>query len=578
MKYKINLIQKLKKYIKKLTRLNITVALRVKILFGSVLGLFIIAIIYLTYNVILGLSVNFSYKLSSGYKRLVIKHDIVDRNNNVLAITVPASSIYLRPNNILNKNLAVEAIINSFNFKRENAVNIVNSKAPFVWVARNVSNNDLNKFLSFGVIGAYVEKGYMRFYPYGNYFSHIVGITNIDGKGVSGLEYNFNNYLEKEKLQLSLDVRIQIILRNALLKALEQNNAKRAFGIIVNPKTSEVLASVSLPDFDPNNRENLSLGDMFNYVTQGVFEQGSTFKLFTVAMALDSNKFQVSDRVDVSKPLVKNGYVIVDDTYLNRSINLPEILIYSSDIGSSLIASQLDVDLQKKYFSYMGLFNATTLEISEKGDSVVPNNWSDLTRITLSYGYGMAVSQATVANAFSTLVNGGYYSPLTLIKKENTNDISKYKVFNPETSEIIKRMGRLVIAKGTGRIANIEGYNIGGKTGTAELIDKKTGRYNMSRVLASVLAYFPAEDPEYLIMISVEEPKGTKSNGWSRVAARVTAPYIKEVVENIGSLFSIPKSSDGAENINRDNQEEILNFVNNTQDKQYDTEKTATNN
>lgn len=577
MKYKLKLITKLIKHIKSLTSLKVTVALRIKILFGSILGLFIIAIIYLSYNVVLGLSANFNYNLSFGYKKLVIKHDIVDRNNNVLAITVPANSIYLRPSNIINKDLAVEAITNAFNLNKETAISMVNSRAPFVWVARNISTNALNRFLSFGVIGAYIEKGYMRFYPYGNYFSHIVGITNIDGKGVSGVEYSFNSYLEKDKLQLSLDVRVQIILRNALLKALEQNNAKRAFGIVVNPKTAEVLASVSLPDFNPNNRDNLSLGDMFNYVTQGVFEQGSTFKLFTIAMALDSNGFQVSDNIDVSKPLVKNGYVLVDDTYVDRSINLPEILMYSSDVGSSLIASQLDLDLQKKYFSYMGLFNATTLEISERGDSVLPSNWSDLTKITLSYGYGMAVSQATAANAFLTLVNGGYYTPLTVIKRDDTVKLSKYRVFSAETSELIKRMGRLVIAKGTGRVADIVGYNVGGKTGTAELIDKSTGRYNMSRVLASVLAYFPAEDPKYLIIMSVEEPKGTKYNSWSRVAARTTAPYIKEVVNNIGSLFAIPKKSDGAENVNRDNQQEILNFVNNNQDNQHDTTQNVSN-
>lgn len=521
----------------------------------------VIVITAILFKVVSGLLKNPKERSLSVSKDLTLRHDILDRNGNVLALTVPANSLYIRPKELLDKDLAKRALKATFGMRDAEADKIVNSKAGFAWVARNIAKKDLDEFLTFGVVGAHIESGYRRFYPYGRYFSHIVGTTNIDGVGVSGVEYSFNSELLKHNVQLSLDVRIQSILRTALLNSLKRNEAKRAFGIVINPKNGEVLAMASVPDFDPNDRSSFSISDMFNYVTQGVYEQGSTFKCFTLAMALDKGIIKPSDMFDVSKPIVKYGHVFVDDTYLAQDISVPEILMYSSDIGSALVARDLDTSTQKRYFSYMGLFNATPLEIPEKEDSVLPSNWQELTKITLSYGYAMAVSQATAVGAFATLFNGGYYVPLTLVKRDTQKDISFTRVYKPETSALMRKMGRLVVALGTGRVANVPGYNVGGKTGTAELIDHDTGKYDMTKVLSTVMAYFPAEDPKYLMMLSVEEPKRSKANHWSRVAARTIAPDVSEVVSNMGSLLAMPHNKDNANNIDRTNSQDIINFV-----------------
>lgn len=523
--------------------------------------MFSILIVKVTYETILGLLTTRSGGLKTSYTSLLIRHDILDRHGNVLALTVPANSVYLRPKEIIQPKLAVRALVQSFHIKPIEALAMVNSTSGFVWVARNVSNKALNKFLRFGVVGAHIDKGYRRFYPYGSYFSHVVGITNIDGKGISGAEYYFNSDLLNHNVTLSLDVRLQTILHNALAHALERDQAKRAFGIIINPKTGEVLALSSVPDFDPNNRNTLALGSMFNYVTQGEYEQGSTFKLFTVAIALDQNTITPANTFDVSKPMVKDGHVFVDDTYLSRAINVPEVLMYSSDIGSALIAKDISLDTQKKYFSYLGLFNSSTLELPEKEESVLPTSWTELTKTTLSYGYGMAVSQATAVNAFMSLFNGGYYAPLTLIKLDPNLKIKKLQVFKPETSLLMRRLGRLVMAQGTGRSADVPGYNVGGKTGTAELLDHSSGHYDMHKVLSSVLAYFPAEDPKYLMLLSVEQPTGSKKTHWSRVAAYTIAPEVKVVVGSIAALFAMPAQPDGARSLKRNDSRQLLDFV-----------------
>ncbi|MGV3278533.1 peptidoglycan D,D-transpeptidase FtsI family protein [Rickettsiales bacterium LUAb2] len=539
----------------KQNRLNVIIALTVV--------LFIFVCCKLILISVLGEVKNYSLYLSiPNYSNLTLRHDITDRNGNVLAVTIPSTSVYLRPKDIVDKDLAVKALSVSFNLSEKAAKDLVDSKYPFVWVKRNVSDKELQSFLKFGVIGAYLENGYRRFYPYGNYFSHVVGVTNIDGKGISGIESSFDQELSKNSVQLSLDVRLQVILREALQDGLKNNQAKHAFGIIVNPNNGEVLAMSSLPDFNPNNRDTISMSNMFNYVTQGVFEQGSTFKFFTIASALDSNIISVDDTFDVSKPIVMHKYVLVDDKYLDREINVPEILIYSSDIASALIAMKMGDEIHEKYFSALGLFGATSLEIPEKAASVGPKNWKTLTQITLSYGYGMAVSQATEANAIAALINGGYYIPMTLLKRNDDNYL-KTRVVKPETSLDIRRMARLIVSQGTGRVANVKGYNVGGKTGSAEKIDGRGG-YDHNKLFSSLVAFFPAEKPKYLIFVSIDEPKRLKYNSWNITGSMVSGPVIAEIVKNMGSLLGIPKEDDGADNINRNHPQELLDFVERT--------------
>lgn len=557
---------KIKRITKNIFNLKFDKQGRLKFMFWAINLLFLVVILKIISINIFDDDAEFKlYLPKHNYSKLSSRHDILDRNGNVLAVTVQSYSLYVRPNNIINKQLAIKAMVQAIGIPPSKARKIVNNKHKFVWVKRNIPVNQLQAFLRFGVIGAYVQKGFKRFYPYGNYFSTIVGVANIDGVGVSGVENYFDKELDHKDVQLSLDLRLQVILRSALAKAKKLNDAKAALGIIINPNNGEVLALSSLPDYNPNNLSNVSAESLFNNVTQGVFEQGSTFKLFTVAMALDTGDFTVDDMFDVSKPIVSHNFVLVDDTYLNRPISMPEVLIYSSDIGSSLMAKIIGADTQKEYFRKFGLFNATSLEIPEKAASIGPANWSPLTQMTLSFGYGIAVSQATEAAAIASLINGGKYIPLTLVKRDPSKSIAVTQVIKPETSTLIRRMARLVVAKGTGRVADIKGYNIGGKTGSAERV-KKGGGYDRNKLFSSLVTFFPAEHPKYLIFVSIENPKRNKHNLWNVTGASVAGPAMVNIIKKMTNLLAIPKHSDGADKINRNVQSQILNFVKNGTD------------
>jgi len=271
------------------------------------------------------------------------RNDILDRNGNVLALNVPIVSVSIHPNKIADKPKAIEAISKSLSLPKSEVAEMVNSAKSFVWVKRNITKKQELALKYYGIIGINFPLEQKRFYPYGSLFSHVVGLSDIDGNGVSGVEKYFNQELFKHPISLSLDLSLQQILYDGLSEALKQNQAKAVYGIIVNPKNFEVLAMVSLPDFNPNYRSQIKIANMFNYVSQGVIEPGSISKIFTIAMAIESGQSNIYDSIDVSKPIVKNGFVISDFSYMDRELILPEVLMYSSNIGSALLTQQVGV-------------------------------------------------------------------------------------------------------------------------------------------------------------------------------------------------------------------------------------------
>lgn len=315
-------------------------------------------------------------------------------------------------------------------------------------------------------------------------------MTNLDGVGVSGIEHSLNNELTQHNVTLSLDLGIQRIVYEALLKARKLNKAKRAYAMVANPKTGEVLALVSLPDYNPNYRHDINIDNMFNYPTQGLFEPGSIAKVFSVAMALDDGNHQIYDTYDVSKPIVKNSYLIVDYDYMDKSLTIPEILMYSSNIGTSILMRELGIFTQKKYLKRFGILNAPPLEITEDTPPLVPSMWNQLNSMTISYGYGIAMSQATYLNAFLPIINGGIYTPLTLLKKSTNPYANGYgkKIISKDVSREMRAILRLVVAKGYGKKADVKGYWVGGKTGSSE--KQIGGHYNKDVVYASFVAFF----------------------------------------------------------------------------------------
>lgn len=518
---------------------------------------FFIIVLKLIYLSIIGYKKDFSSYNSSNVK--IRRHDITDRSGNVLAIEVPSVSVYLRPKDIKDKPKAVIALVESLNITEEVAHKMVNSQASFLWVKRNISKEEDQKLKYKGILGIYFEKETKRFYPYGSLFSHIIGMTDIDGKGVSGVENSFNEQLYENDVKLSVDLKLQRILYDAISEAVKNNQAKRGYGMIVDPNTSEVLAMVSLPDFNPNERMDMNISHMFNYTTQGLIEPGSISKVFSVAMALENGTYRVEDKFDVSKPIVNNSYIIVDFDYMNKSINIPEVLMYSSNIATSIMMKELGINTQIYYLNKFNLFKETSIEIAEKAPSLTVSKWNDLTAMTVSYGYGLALSQATFINAFAAIINGGNYIPLTLLKRNDKDILSKKRVLSSETSEQMKRILRLVVSKGSGRRGDVEGFSVGGKTGSAEKQAK--GRYQKDAVIASFVAFFPSNKPKYAIIVSIDEPKRVKFNNYNTTGGALSAPVVRTIISKITTTYSLEKVADDTASVVKTNQKQLVDYV-----------------
>ncbi len=537
---------------------NNTIKKRLHFVLYVIFVVFFIIIVKLVYLSIVGYKKDFSSYSSSNTK--LRRYDITDRNSNVLAIEIPSVSVYLRPKNIKDKNQAIDALVDSLAISKDVAEKMVNSNASFLWVKRNITEEEDKKLKYKGVLGIYFEKETKRVYPYGSLFSHVVGITDIDGKGVSGVENSFNDELYKKDVKLSLDLKLQRILHDEISDAVLKNQAKGGYGMIVNPKTSEVLAMVSLPDFNPNDRVDINLNNMFNYVTQGLNEPGSISKVFSVAMALENGTYHVDDLFDVSKPIVNGSYIIVDFSYMNRSINIPESLMYSSNIATSIMMKEIGINTQIYYLNKFELFKETSLEITEKTASLTQSKWNDLTAMTVSYGYGLAQSQATFTNSFSAIINGGNYIPLTLLKREeNLENIPKKRVLSEKVSEKMRKMLRLTVAKGSGRRGDVTGYSVAGKTGSAE--KQVRGKYQKNVVIASFAAFFPSNDPKYVVVLTIDEPKRVSYNGYSITGGVLSAPVVRNIISKIATTYSIEKVEDDTKDVKKDDQQSIVDYV-----------------
>lgn len=499
-------------------------------------------------------------KSNGNYSKNGIRYDITDRNGVALALNVPISSVYLHPYQIKNKSLAITAMVDSLGLNTEEATRLVNSTSKFIWVKRNISKLQEEKLKYYGVIGLHFAKEQKRLYPYGNMFAHIVGLTDTELNGIAGMELALNNQLYKNPVALSVDVKLQTILYEALQNAKQKNQAKRAYGMIVNPSTGEVLASVSLPDFNPNTREGLNDETGFNYTTQAVLELGSIIKVFSVAMGLDSKTTRLTDTFDVSKPIVANPFVIADFSHINREIILPEVILFSSNIATSLIVRKLGVANHRAYLEHFKFFTPTSLEIPEKENSLQPVKWNDLTSMIMSYGYGFAITQAHYMNAFISIVDNGIYKPLTLLKRNN-NNFKSVRVISQQAAKQTKAMLRLNVAFGSGRRSDLQGYGVAGKTGSSDKL--VNGRYNRDYTVASFAAFFPYNQPKYAIVISIDEPKRNAYNNYVITGGYLAAPVMAEVIEKIGVAESIPKDYKDLDGVSRADHFSLLNYVNN---------------
>ena len=474
-----------------------------------------------------------------------LRADIVDRNGLLLATDVTTYDIGVHPNKLLTDPVWLAPQISAIlpNNTTASIYSAFVGKGGFHFLQRHVSANDVLRLNALGEPALDYIPDPVRFYPNNELASAIVGFTDIDGNGKAGVEREFDSQLSgPEKgnmpLALSIDARVQEALESELGSAMAQQRAIGAAGVILDVHTGEVMAMASLPQYNPNVPKNATPDEQFNRTTLGVYELGSTFKAMTIAMALDTGVVKsMADRYDARAPLKIANFHIHDDHALNRWLSIPEIFAYSSNIGAARIARDIGAARQRDYLSKLGFLEPVQIELKERGRPLYPTEWSEIATMTVGFGHGIAVSPLHLATAYAALVNGGIMHPATLLKVRPGANIPGKRIFTEATSRTMRALMRLVVTRGTGKLADAHGYRIGGKTGTAE--KPQGGTYNHHALISTFAGAFPLDDPHYVIIAILDEPKGTKETFGYETGGWVSAPVVKNVVKRIGPMLGI---------------------------------------
>ncbi len=483
--------------------------------------------------------------------------EILDRNGRQLATDVQTSSIYAEPRRMLDSDEAAEALLKVMpELDPGDLRKKFESKAGFAWVKREIAPREQQGVQRLGIPGIGFLNEKRRVYPNGPVVSHVLGAVDVDNKGISGLE----KYIDVQgrvspdgktplpDMSLALDLGVQHAVRDELVKAKERFQAIAASGVVMDVDTGEVVGFVSLPDFDPNNPADALKPDNINRVAVGVYEMGSTFKALTLAMALDSGRVRLTDRFDASHPLRYGRFTITDYRGQNRVLSVPEVFIHSSNIGTAKIALEVGVEGHKAFLKKMGQLDRLRTELAESAHPIVPKNWGELNTVTISYGHGLSVTALQTLMATSALVNGGLLIPPTFMKRDREQARAlATQVIKPQTSDQIRYLFRLNAEKGSARKADVPGYRIGGKTGTAEKV--VGGRYSSEKVMTAFTAVFPMDRPRYALLVMLDEPKPAEGTHGFRTSGWNAAPVTGKIVARIAPLLGVVPDFDPPPNL-----------------------------
>ena len=472
--------------------------------------------------------------------------DIVDRNGVELARTFEAYAISVEPKKLagdprtLSERLA--AIIPG---KPADRIYDDLTRGSFRYIARRVLPSEAKRINDLGEPAIHLDREAERLYPNLNLAAHAIGYSDDKGHGVVGIERAFDKRLSDKTTRgtpvvLAMDARVQQALESELTSVMQDQRAEGMAGVVLDVHTGEVIAMTSLPDYNPNVPGHTDSQLLMNKTTNATYELGSTFKALTLAMALNSGVITSMDKkYDATRPLAIAGYKIHDDHAKNRWLTVPEIFIHSSNIGTARIASELGRDRQRAYLDQLGFLEPVKVELAEVVRPHFPplSNWGELATMTIGYGHGISVSPLHLATAYATLVNGGVYRPATMLKLAPEQVPEGRRVFTNATSDSMRALLRMVVTSGTGRKADAPGYRVGGKTGTAE--KNINGRYVHGANVSTFAAAFPMDAPRYVIIATIDNPKGSKTSFGFKTAGMTIAPGVSRLVERIGPLLGV---------------------------------------
>ncbi len=477
--------------------------------------------------------------------------DILDRNGEVMATDVRTVSLYAEPNKIVDVDEAVE-MLNSVlpDLDVKGTYKKLSSKSHFQWLRRQLTPKQQNQILALGIPGIGFRPEKRRFYPGGPTASHVIGHVNIDNRGIAGMEkyidgqgladlaaVGMTSNAPLEPVRLSLDLRVQNILREELVAAKDRYKALAAGGVVLNIHTGEVIAMSSIPDYDPNNPVGALEKDNMNRMSAGTYEMGSTFKTFTTAMALDSGKVKLTDSFDARNSITIGGFTIHDFHAKHRVLSVPEIFIYSSNVGTARMADLVGIDAHKHFLTRLGLLSRMHTELPEVAMPTQPKVWKKINSITISFGHGVSTTPLQTAVAAAALMNGGKLIPPTFLPRtEEEADKLAEMVVKPSTVEDMKTLFRMNVMNGSGKQAAVPGFDVGGKTGTAEKV--VNGRYSSDQRFNAFLSAFPIDKPEYIVLVVLDNPQAEKPGAGSTAGSNA-APTVGHVISRTAALLGV---------------------------------------
>ena len=485
--------------------------------------------------------------------------DIVDRNGNLLATNFDTHALYAQPLHMIDPQGAADGLVKIFpDLDHARLIKDFTGDRKFLWIRKKISPEQMQAVHEIGDPGLLFAPREMRLYPNGSLAAHIMGgasfgkegVAAAEVIGVAGVEKYFDDYLRDPAngatpLELSIDLTVQAASERILYGGMKLMNAKGATSVLMDVHTGEVISVVSLPDFDPNDRPRpATTGDqsdspLFNRSVQGVYELGSVFKIFTAAQAVDLGLVNPSTIIDTKGPMRVGGFNIGEFRNKNYGkLSVSDIIVQSSNRGTGRMALEIGSKRQKSFLDAMGFFEPTPFEIVEAagGRPLLPKRWTDLSSVTISYGHGLSSSPMHLAAGYSAIANGGRAVTPTLLKK--TSVPKGPRIMSEEAARAARGMLRKVVSKGTASFGEVEGYAVGGKTGTADK-PKPTGGYYDDKVIATFASMFPAHDPKYVLIVTLDEPVETSGDKPRRTAGWTAVPVAAEMIRRIAPLLGM---------------------------------------
>ncbi|MDX8479462.1 penicillin-binding protein 2 [Mesorhizobium sp. VK24D] len=476
--------------------------------------------------------------------------DIVDRNGEVLATDIKTASLFAEPRRIVDADEAIEKLSTVLpEIDYEQTYHKLKSGAGFVWLQRQLTPKQQADIMALGIPGLGFRTEKRRFYPSGETSSYVVGLTNIDNQGISGMEKYIDDQgltdlqasglavaRDLKPVKLSIDLRVQHVVRDEVAAGVERFHAIAAGAVVLNIKTGEVLAMASVPDFDPNNPYNAQDKDRLNRMSAGLYEMGSTFKSFTTGMALDSGKVTLESRFDASRPIRIGRQTIHDFHSKGRVLSVPEVFIYSSNIGSAKEAEAVGIEGHREFLHRLGVLEKMQTELPEVARPTEPKIWKQVNSITIAFGHGVSTTPLQTAVGCAALMSGYLIEPTFLPRTaEQAMEVAK-RVVKDKTVEGMRYLYALNAEKGSGKNARVPGYRVGGKTGTAEKV--VNGRYSKEKNFNAFVAAFPMDDPQYIVLTIADEPKPEKP-GMGATAASNAGIMAANIIRRAASMLGV---------------------------------------